>query len=127
MSLRHTRIAAAAALLTALLLLQPLPGQAQGVDLGLVYASGIGLPDMDVRDIATRLIRTALGFAGFLMVLQILQGGLKMMTHGGSAEGHNEAVETIKGGIIGMIVIMMSSAIVNFVVTAVVNASYNYL
>ncbi len=126
MTTRHTWIAATAAL-TVLLLLQPLPGLAQGVDLGLVYASDIGLPQMDIRDLATSLIRTALGFAGFIMVLKILQGGLQMMTNGGSAEGHSEAVETIKGGIIGMIIIMMSSAIVHFVVTAVVNATYDYL
>jgi hypothetical protein len=55
------------------------------------------------------------------------QGGLQLLTHGGSAEGRNEAVETIKGGIIGMIIIMTSSALAKFIITAVVNATYNYL
>ena len=123
--MRHPRLAAA--IIALLLLLQPLPSLAQTVDLGLVYANDIGLPGMDIRDIAVSLIRTALGFAGFIMVLRIMQGGLQMMTHGGSAEGHNEAIETIKSGVIGMIIIMTSSAIVKFVVTAVINASYNYL
>jgi len=122
---RLSRLAAAALSLSLLFL--PLPGLAQNLDLGLVYASGLGLPGMDIRDVATSLIRCALALAGFIMILRILQGGLQMITDGGSAEGRSEAIETIKSGVIGMLILMTSAAVVRFVVAAVVNASSYYL
>jgi len=126
MTLRHFRLAASLVPI-ALMLLQPLPTSAQTVDLGLVYATGMGLPTLDIRDIAVNLIRTALGFAGFIMVLRVLQGGLMMMTHGGNEDGRAEAIETIKGSVIGIIIIGASSSIVRFVVTAVIDAAGNHL
>lgn len=112
---------------TVWLVLQPSATLAQGVDLGLVYATGTGLTTLDIREIAVNLIRTALGFVGFIMVLRIMAGGLKMMTHGGSEEARTEAIETIKSGVIGMIIIMTSTALARFVITAVINATSNYL
>jgi predicted permease len=101
--------------------------QTTGIDLGMVYAGSIGLPLLDIREIAVRVIRAALGFVGLVMVMRILYGGLMMLTHGGSEDGRSEAIEVIKGAVIGVIIIMTSSALVQFIVNAVANTAQTYL
>lgn len=104
------------------LLLTALPARAQ-VDLGLDFASGIGLPDADIRTIVTSLTRSLLGLLGILLAGQTIYGGFLMMTHGGNEEKRAEAAGVIKHGVVGFAVIMMSSSIAAFVVNAVVGAA----
>ncbi|MEK9152054.1 MAG: hypothetical protein AAB692_01680 [Patescibacteria group bacterium] len=96
------------------------------VDLGLNYATGIGLPVDDIRVMATNLIRTALGFTGLVFMLQLLQGGFLMMTHGGDEEQIAAAKSTILNGIIGVILVASSASIAKFVVSAIVNATGSF-
>lgn len=94
--------------------------------LGLQYASGIGLPNYDIRSMIASAIRSLMGFLGLYLVLRILWGGFLMMTHGGGEEKRKEALATIQNGVIGMVIIMSSASIAKFVVNAVANASGNY-
>jgi hypothetical protein len=105
------------------LALAPLAASAQMVDLGLAYAQSTGLPTMDVRSIAVSIIRCLLGLAGFLLVLQILKGGFLLMTQGFLTEGREEAIETIKGGIIGFIIVGVSSSLTDYIVRTVADAA----
>lgn len=101
--------------------------QTQGVDLGMLYVGSMGLPMMDIRDIAVRIIRAALGLVGLVMVMRIIYGGLRVWTHGACAESRDEAIEVVKGAVIGLVIIMTSSALVNFVVNAVADNVRSYL
>ena len=96
-------------------------------DIGMNYAEGIGLPQFDIRTMVAGIIRSLLGLLGIWLVIIIMEGGFKLMTHGGNEEKRTEAIATIKNGIIGMILILMSSSIAGFVVNAVANAAGNYL
>jgi hypothetical protein len=120
---------AASLLVVLFLVLLPSVSSAQttGVDLGMLYVGSIGLPMLDIREIAVRVIRAALGFVGLVMVMQIIVGGLKMLTHGGCAETRDEAIEAIKGAVIGLVIIMTSSALVHFVVNAVADTAQQYI
>ena len=94
------------------------------MDLGLEFASAIGLPDADIRTIVASLIRSLLGLLGILLVGQIIYGGFLMMTHGGNEEKRTEAAGAIKHGVVGFGIIMMSSSIAAFVVNAVLGATF---
>ncbi len=117
LSRRALKAAAAIALLT------PAAASAQNLDYGLGYAVNIGLPTLDVRALAVGGIRCLLGIMGFVLVLKIIHGGFLMMTHGGSEEARAQAVGMIKDSVIGIVIVMTSSAIVQFVVNAVLNAT----
>ncbi|MFA6603749.1 MAG: hypothetical protein WCT10_02810 [Patescibacteria group bacterium] len=106
-----------------ILMFAPFAAAAQAVDLGLVYAQSSGLPNLDIRMIATALIRCLLGLAGFILVLQILKGGFLLMTQGSSADGHDEAVEVIKSGIFGFILVGISSSLTDYIVRTVADAA----
>ena len=93
------------------------------VDLGLSYASGMGLTSFDIRTVIASIIRDFLGLMGLYLVVQIMWGGFLMMTHGGKEDKKAEASATIKNAIIGMIIIMTASSSTKFVIDAVVKAS----
>ena len=104
-----------------------LPTLAADPYLGLEYARGMGLPSMDIRSLVVNVIRSLMGLLGLVLVMQIMWGGFLLMTHGGNEDRHHKAVATVQNGIIGMILIMSSVSIVNFVVNAVFNATGKYM
>lgn len=94
-----------------------------GVDLGLNYATAIGLGTQDVRTTVSNVIRAFMGLLGIVAVIIILLGGFKWMTAAGNEEKVSEAKKLIISGIIGLVIIMMAYAIAQFVVTAIVNGT----
>jgi hypothetical protein len=103
--------------------LAPAVAMAQGVDIGLEYATSIGLGSRDIRETVGGVIRAFMGLLGIVAVVIILLGGFKWMTAGGSEEKVNEAKKLIISGIIGLVIIMMAYAIASFVVGAIVNGT----
>lgn len=99
------------------------PVAAQGVDIGMDFAGTLGLANTDIRTIITTVIRAALGFVGFVLVLQITFGGFRFMTSGGSEDARASAILGLKNSIIGFIIIMSASSITRFIVDAVVDAT----
>jgi hypothetical protein len=85
-------------------------------DLGLGYASNIGLGTQDIRDTIALTINVAMGFLGTIAVVIILYGGFKWMTSGGEQGKVDEARKLIIAGIVGLAIILASWAIANFVV-----------
>lgn len=101
----------------------PAVAMAQGVDLGLNYATAIGLGTQDVRTTVSNVIKAFMGLLGIVAVVIILLGGFKWMTAGGNEEKVAEAKKLIISGIIGLVIIMSAYAIAQFVVGAVVNGT----
>jgi hypothetical protein len=96
---------------------------AQGVDLGLNYATAIGLGTQDVRTTVSNVIKAFMGLLGIVAVVIILLGGFKWMTAGGNEEKVSEAKKLIISGIIGLVIIMSAYAIAQFVVSAIINGT----
>lgn len=101
----------------------PMFAFAAGADLGLNYATEIGLATTDVRTTVSRIIRAFMGLLGIVAVIIILLGGFKWMTAGGNEEKVAEAKKLIISGIIGLVIIMSAYAIAQFVVGAIINGT----
>ena len=101
----------------------PAIAMAAGVDLGLNYATAIGLGTQDVRTTVSNVIKAFMGLLGIVAVVIILLGGFKWMTAGGNEEKVAEAKKLIISGIIGLIIIMSAYAIAQFVVSAIINGT----
>ncbi len=97
--------------------------QATNLNLGLNYATAIGLASNDVRDTISKIINAFMGLLGIVAVILILYGGFKWMISRGEEDEVEEAKGIIYQGVIGLIIIISAFAIAKFVVNAVVNAT----
>ncbi len=91
---------------------------------GETFAQSLGLaagPPLQV--IIARIIRTILGFAGVVLVVMIIYGGFLWMTAGGNATRLEKAKKILTQSIIGMIIVLSSFAIVQFVISKLVDAT----
>lgn len=113
----------AATALTAATVVVPAIAMAAGPDLGLNYATSIGLGTQDVRTTVSNVIRAFMGLLGIVAVVIILLGGFKWMTAAGNEEKVAEAKKLIISGIIGLVIIMSAYAIAQFVVGSIVNGT----
>lgn len=103
------------------LLLLPWQAMAQGANLGLEKAQQIGLPvgtggTTSITDGIVKLIQLFLSFMGLLLVIIIMYAGFTWMTSMGNEEKTEKAKKTLTGAIIGIILILLSYSIVNFVI-----------
>ena len=73
------------------------------------------LPDESPVNITVNVIQWALGFLGLVAVIMILWGGFTWMTAAGNEERVRKAKEVLRAAIIGLIVILLSWAIVTFI------------
>lgn len=105
----------------------PFAAAAQGVDVGWGYADAIGLPSMDIRETASNLIRSLLGFLGLMLVIMILWSGFRLMTAGGDAEKEDAAKMSLRNAIVGFLLIMMSVSLTRFIVGAISQGSYGVI
>jgi hypothetical protein len=78
--------------------------------------STLGLNSADLGTVVIRVIQLALGFLGLIFLIMILIGGFTWMTSMGNEERLARAKKTISAAIIGTVVILLSWAIVSFVV-----------
>ncbi len=110
------------------LLISPLlfskPALAQNDQFGLNEVNnGLNnsLSKTDPRTVIARIINVALGFLGIIAVVIILLGGFKWMTAAGNEEKTEEAKKLLGAGVIGLIIILMSWALANYLITALNN------
>ncbi|MFH1822471.1 MAG: hypothetical protein ABH830_02105 [Patescibacteria group bacterium] len=85
--------------------------------------AAIGLSEGDPRVIAARIIRVALGFLGLIALVLIIYAGWLWMSSAGEEDKINQAKKIIKNAIIGLIIILMSFAIVSFVLNKLLEAT----
>ncbi len=82
------------------------------------FGALIGFSSTDPRTIVTRLIRTALGFMGIILLLMILSSGVQFMFSGGNTEKIEKAKQTFYNALIGIAIILSAYSIVTFIVGA---------
>ncbi len=70
----------------------------------------------------TNLINVAIGLAGIIAVVVIVFGGQRYITSAGEPGKAKQAKDMIMYGVVGLIVIVLAWAIVNFVISGVAGA-----
>ncbi|MFA5052143.1 MAG: hypothetical protein WC544_03740 [Patescibacteria group bacterium] len=85
--------------------------------------NSLQLPDKSPVDITIRTIQWVLGMLGLVAVIMIIFGGFMWMTAAGNEERVKKAKTILTSAIIGMIVILLSWAMVTFVVVRVNNVT----
>lgn len=69
----------------------------------------------DLEELITTIVNVLLFLIGVLSVIMIIYGGFRFVTSGGSAESVKAAKNTILYSVVGLVVAILSFAIVNFV------------
>ena len=82
-----------------------------------------GLGNTDPRVMASQVIKIMLGFLGVIAVVIILLGGFKWMTAAGNEDKVGEAKKLIGAGVIGLIIILASFGLAQFVINALYDAT----
>jgi len=82
-----------------------------------------GLGSRDPREMIVGIIRIALGFLGIIAVTIIILAGFKVMLSGGNEDKAAEAKAMLFNGIMGLIIILASLSLANFVINAILNAT----
>lgn len=67
-----------------------------------------------------RIINLLLFVGGLLAVLMVIIGGLRYVTSGGDPNSTTAAKNTVMYALIGLVIVLMSYAMVNFVITRLV-------
>ena len=95
------------------------------VEAGAAAARADGMPAELIGDsgVFTRLTNTVLMAVGLISVIMLIFGGLRYITSGGDAKKVTDAKNTILYAIIGLVICVLSYAIVNFVITTIGGAS----
>ncbi|KKS41490.1 MAG: hypothetical protein UV02_C0026G0004 [Candidatus Kuenenbacteria bacterium GW2011_GWA2_42_15] len=82
---------------------------------GVNYGAGAGLGSEDLRVSVIKVIRTILGVLGIVALMLILYAGFVWMTAGGKADRIEQAKKIIFNAVIGLLIIMMAFAIVQYI------------
>jgi len=117
----------AALLCAALLFLCAIPAvhaQVNQINPGLTQvARGTGLGTQDIRVIIARVIQVALSLLGIILVVLIIYGGFLYMTAGGNEEQITKAKGYLRNAVIGLVIILASVAIAQFVISQLIGAT----
>ncbi len=72
--------------------------------------------DVDLTGNITNILNAVIGAIGILAVVIIIIGGVSYMTSSGDAQKVKKAKDTILYGVIGLVIVALAFAIVNFVI-----------
>ena len=88
---------------------------------GAEAARGSGMPAelVGATGVFTRITNTVLFAVGIISVIMLIYGGLRYIISGGDSKKVTDAKNTIMYAIIGLIIAILSYAIVNFVISAI--------
>ncbi len=87
------------------------------------FARQIGLGGADLMTVVLNVIRLVLGLVGIVAVIMLLIGGFQWMLSLGDEERIAKAKRTMSATIVGLIIILLSWAIVSFVIQTTGNVS----
>ena len=79
----------------------------------------------DVRVYVVNVIKVFLSLLGLIFLIVIILSGYRWMTAGGNEEKVKDAKKQLRNGIIGFVVILLSYAIVDFVVNLISDEVFN--
>ena len=90
------------------------PTNAITFDPGRNYQHALNLPDTNPESLGIRVLQYGLGFLGLLAVTMVMFGGIMWMTSAGNEQRIQKGKDILKWAMIGMVVIMLSWAIIIF-------------
>ena len=96
-----------------------------GAGLGENCNGSIGNPGNTVSNLIGQVVQIIFSIVGILAVLMMILGGINLMTSAGDPGKIKKGKDTIIWGIIGLCVTLFSYVIINFVLTAIINAQAN--
>ena len=73
-----------------------------------------------LKDVVIKVINGILGVVGLVAVVMVILGGISYMTSAGDASKVKKGKDTILYGLIGLVIVGLAFAIVNFVITNVI-------
>lgn len=91
--------------------------------LGLNCVEHTGLSKTDPRIVAGRIVKVALGLIGVIFTVLTVYAGFLWMTAGGNEDQVTKARTMITNSIIGLIVVLTSYTITNFVLRSICEAA----
>ncbi len=80
----------------------------------------VGTKDTDLAGNVTNILNAVIGALGIVAVIVIIIGGVTYMTSTGDAGKVKKAKDTILYGVIGLVVVALAFAIVNFVISGII-------
>ncbi len=93
------------------------------LNVGLTYGTYTGLGTQDLRVGIMAIINVLLGFLGIIAIIIILYGGFMWLTSAGAEDKISQAKKIISAGIVGLVIIFISYAIVTFVIESLITAT----
>ena len=69
----------------------------------------------ELRDVIVNILNVLLGFLALVFIVLIFYGAFKYMTAGGNADQTSQALKILRNAVIGIAIILLSYAIVNYV------------
>lgn len=97
---------------------------ALALETGLQFGTATGLSTQDIRITVAKIIRAFIGILGLVALVIILYGGFLWMTSGGEEEKIAKGKKVLGNGAIGLIIILLSVGIVQFVISRLTQALY---
>lgn len=73
-----------------------------------------------LEDKVIGILNAVIGVLGIVAVIVIIMGGVGYMTSSGDANKVKKAKDTILYGVIGLVIVALSFAIVNFVISKII-------
>lgn len=83
----------------------------------------VGLPNADLSSTAARIILTVLGLLGIAATAMMVYGGYTWLTASGNEQRVEKAKRILYSAVIGLIIILLSWAIIRFVVFTTTNVA----
>ncbi len=99
-----------------------MPAFAQ-IDVGINYGTFTGLGTRDLREGVMQIVRVLLGFLGIIAIVILLYGGFVWLTSAGNEEKVGQAKKIITAAIIGLVIVFISYAIAQFVISQLLVAT----
>lgn len=83
----------------------------------------LGLGSADLKQTVINIIQWFLGLLGLVAIVMILYGGFTWMTAGGNEDKIDTAKQIISAAAIGLVIVLISWAIVTFVIQTTSNVT----
>ncbi len=99
------------------------PVLAQTFDFGVSYGGQLGFGTREFRSAIMSIVNILMGFLGIIALVVILLGGFTWMTAGGNEDKIASARGYIVAGIIGLVIIFASYALIIFVINSMLQAT----
>ncbi len=77
----------------------------------------------DPRIIAAGIIKVVLGLIATILVVYFIYGGFLIMTAAGNSDQVDKGKDTIKNGVIGLLIVLSAYSITSFVTTSILDAT----